>query len=103
LAPLTRSHNTFASGGSDGFLSIWDHHAKKRMKAYAKYPTSISALAFSPDGKRLAIGCSNQYDNALASASPEDAGRVMLLVKETVAEDCKVSCDAGRVEKGHDS
>lgn len=61
------------------------------MKAYAKYPTSIAALAFSPDGSRLAIACCNMYDNALVNATPEDANRVLLLVKETVADDCKVS------------
>ncbi|EIW71496.1 hypothetical protein TREMEDRAFT_22615, partial [Tremella mesenterica DSM 1558] len=50
--------NTFASGGSDCHVSIWDHTAKKRMKLYSKYPTAISALAFSPDGRKLAIGAS---------------------------------------------
>ncbi|TXT04368.1 hypothetical protein VHUM_04135 [Vanrija humicola] len=81
-------HNTFASGGSDGVLSIWDHNAKKRMRLYPKYPTAISALAFSPDGSKLAIGVSYEHDNAVAS--PEEQARVLLLLKETVQEDCKV-------------
>ena len=81
-------HNTFASGGSDSFISIWDHTAKKRMKLYSKYPTAISALQFSPDGSKLAIGASYEHDNAL---SAEEQGRVMLLVKDGVMEDCKVS------------
>ncbi|WOO86141.1 Mitotic checkpoint protein BUB3 [Vanrija pseudolonga] len=80
-------HNTFASGGSDGVLSIWDHNAKKRMRLYPKYPTAISALAFSPDGSTLAIGVSYEHDNAVAS--PEEQARVLLLLKETVQEDCK--------------
>ncbi|RSH76665.1 uncharacterized protein EHS24_005412 [Apiotrichum porosum] len=80
-------HNTFASGGSDGVLSIWDHSAKKRMRLYPKYPTAISALSFSPDGTRLAIGVSYEHDNAVAS--PEDQARVLLLLKETVMDDCK--------------
>ncbi|KAL1405067.1 mitotic spindle checkpoint protein Bub3 [Vanrija albida] len=80
-------HNTFASGGSDGVLSIWDHNAKKRMRLYPKYPTAISALAFSPDGSKLAIGVSYEHDNAVAS--PEEQARVLLLLKETVQEDCK--------------
>ena len=83
-------HNTFASGGSDGIVSIWNHQTKKRMKLYPKYPTSISAMAFSPDGRRLAIACSYEHDNALLNGSPEDQGKVMLLIKETVNEDCKV-------------
>ncbi|WVQ79167.1 hypothetical protein IAT38_001263 [Cryptococcus sp. DSM 104549] len=80
-------HNTFASGGSDGFISVWDHNAKKRMKLYPKYPTAISALAFSPDGLRLAIGASYEQDNAVTN--PEDQARVMVLIKDTVIEDCK--------------
>ncbi|WVR08075.1 hypothetical protein IAU60_005121 [Kwoniella sp. DSM 27419] len=85
-------HNTFASGGSDGFISIWDHNAKKRMKLYSKYPTSISALAFSPDGSKLAIGASYEHDNAVTN--PEDQGRVMVLIKDTVMEDCKPKAKA---------
>lgn len=82
------SHNTFASGGSDGFISIWDHTAKKRMKLYPKYPTAISALAFSPDGTKLAIGASYEHDNAVVEG---ERGRTLLLIKDTVMEDCKVS------------
>ena len=59
------------------------------MKLYPKYPTAISALAFSPDGTKLAIGASYEHDNTL---SKEEQGRVMILIKDTVMEDCKV-CD----------
>ena len=91
--PADSSHNTFASGGSDGFISIWDHSAKKRMKLYSKYPTAISALAFSPDGTKLAIGASYEHDNAVAEA---ERGMNLVFVKETVMEDCKVSRDSAR-------
>ncbi|GMK54973.1 hypothetical protein CspeluHIS016_0200290 [Cutaneotrichosporon spelunceum] len=79
-------HNTFASGGSDGILSIWDHSAKKRMRLYPKYPSAISALSFAPDGTRLAIGVSYEHDNAVP---PAEQNTVMLLLKETVMDDCK--------------
>lgn len=82
-------HNTFASGGSDGFISIWDHNAKKRMKLFPKYPAPISALAFSPDGTKLAIGASYEHDNAVTK--PEEQATVMVLIKNTVMDDCKVS------------
>jgi cell cycle arrest protein BUB3 len=82
------SHATFASGGSDGHISIWDQTAKKRMKLYTQYPTSISALAFSPDGKKLAIGASYEHDNGVPEA---DRGVIGLYIKDTVLEDCKVS------------
>lgn len=81
-------HNTFASGGSDGFISIWDHQTKKRMKLYPKFPTAISALSFSPDGTKLAIGASYEHDNAVQG---EDQGKVLLFIKDTVMDDCRVS------------
>jgi hypothetical protein len=37
----------------------------------------------------LAIGCSNEHDNSLPPVG-EESGRVALLIKDTVMEDCKV-------------
>lgn len=51
-------YNTFATGGSDGFVSIWDGFNKKRLCQFHHYDSSIAALAFSNDGSTLAIGCS---------------------------------------------
>jgi len=51
-------YQTFATGGSDGFVSTWDGFNKKRLCIYHRYPTTISALAFSPNGDQLAIGSS---------------------------------------------
>lgn len=53
-----KKYNTFATGGSDGHVSIWDGKNKKRVIQFHKYPTSISSLSFSPDGGTLAIACS---------------------------------------------
>lgn len=55
--------NTFATGGSDGFVSIWDGRNKKRLIQFHRYPTSISSLSFSPDGSTLAIACSQVHAN----------------------------------------
>lgn len=46
------------SGGSDGFVNIWDGFNKKRLCQFHHYDTSISALNFSSDGTTLAIACS---------------------------------------------
>lgn len=55
-------HNTFATGGSDGFVNIWDGFNKKRLCQFHRYPTSIASLAFSHDGSVLAIASSFMYE-----------------------------------------
>lgn len=56
------SYNTFASGGSDGTVSLWDHTAKKRLRQFPKYPTGVTSIAFSTDGANMAVGCSFSWD-----------------------------------------
>lgn len=46
-------YNTFATGGSDGYVNIWDGFNKKRLCQFHRYPTSITSLAFSHDGNNL--------------------------------------------------
>jgi len=56
-------YNTFASGGSDGLVNIWDGFNKKRLCQFHRYPTSISSLGFSGDGSVLAIASSYMYED----------------------------------------
>jgi len=49
---------TFATGGCDGLVNVWDGKNKKRLSQFRKYPTSISALSFNHDGTQLAIASS---------------------------------------------
>ncbi|KAJ8404793.1 hypothetical protein AAFF_G00331800 [Aldrovandia affinis] len=65
-------HNTFATGGSDGFVNIWDPFNKKRLCQFHRYPTSIASLAFSNDGSTLAIASSYMQEQGDIS-HPEDA------------------------------
>ncbi|RXG60002.1 Mitotic checkpoint protein BUB3 [Armadillidium vulgare] len=58
-------YNTFATGGSDGFVNIWDGFNKKRLCQFHRYPTSISSLSFSNDGNMLAISCSYLYEQEI--------------------------------------
>lgn len=68
-----QQHSTFATGGSDGFVNIWDGFNKKRLCQFHRYPTSISSLAFSPDGSLLAISSSYMYEQEEMEDVPEDS------------------------------
>ena len=70
-----REYNTFATGGSDGLVNIWDGQNKKRLCQFHKYPTSISSLSFSNDGTVLAIASSYMYENVDSppDPTPEDS------------------------------
>ena len=82
------TYNTFASGGSDATVSIWDHKVKKRLRQYTRYNAPVAAMAFSADGARLAVGASYTWDAGEEGA--RTAERPSLFVRE-LGEEVKVS------------
>jgi len=56
-------HGTFASGGGDGVVALWDGVNKRRIRQYQKFPSSVSTIAFSGDGKYVAIGVSPGFED----------------------------------------
>uniref|UniRef100_K3WCF8 Anaphase-promoting complex subunit 4 WD40 domain-containing protein n=1 Tax=Globisporangium ultimum (strain ATCC 200006 / CBS 805.95 / DAOM BR144) TaxID=431595 RepID=K3WCF8_GLOUD len=63
---------TFATGGCDGAVNLWDGDNKKRITHLRKFPTSISALDFNHDGSVLAIASSYTYEEG-EKDHPNDA------------------------------
>ena len=51
LCSFHNSYNTFATGGSDGYVNVWDGFNKKRLCQFHPYPTSVASLCFSSDGR----------------------------------------------------
>ncbi len=67
------SYNTFATGGSDGMVNIWDGFNKKRLCQFHAYPTGITSLSFAHNGTTLAIGVSYNYERGqLFQGQPKD-------------------------------
>ncbi|CAH8571901.1 unnamed protein product [Dicrocoelium dendriticum] len=66
-----QGYNTFATGGCDGIVNIWDGFNRKRLAQLPKYPTSISGLAFSEDGHLLAIASSYMYERGKIENEPD--------------------------------
>ncbi|KAI8144166.1 WD40-repeat-containing domain protein [Fennellomyces sp. T-0311] len=75
---------TFASGGSDCVVSIWDGVNRKRIRQFPRYPDEISSLAFSHDGKKLAIASSYTFDEGERDHSPD-----AIFIKTLSESDCK--------------
>jgi cell cycle arrest protein BUB3 len=57
-------HGTFATGGGDGVVAIWDAIAKRRIKIYPKLGSSVAGLSFSSNGKYLATAISPGFEDA---------------------------------------
>ncbi|EWC47909.1 hypothetical protein DRE_02791 [Drechslerella stenobrocha 248] len=66
------TYGTFASGGGDGVVALWDGVAKRRLRQYQKYPASIAAMGFSSDGKYLAIASCNGFEDGKESVPSPD-------------------------------
>jgi cell cycle arrest protein BUB3 len=71
-------HGSFASGGGDGIVALWDAVAKRRIRQYQKYPESIAALCFSCDGKYLAVGVCPGFENGQEEYTGEGATHVYI-------------------------
>ncbi|CAK4082190.1 unnamed protein product [Aphanomyces euteiches] len=72
-----RQFGTFATGGCDGIINVWDGENKKRINQFVKdqatkYPTSIASMDFNHDGTRLAIASSYTFEEG-EKDHPEDA------------------------------
>ncbi len=66
-------HGTFATGGADGSVHVWDGERKKRVCSLRRYPSSIASLSFSPSGEHLAIAASYAYENGTESGRTPNA------------------------------
>jgi cell cycle arrest protein BUB3 len=55
---------TFASGGSDGTVAVWDGDRRKRQLALPAFPLPIAALAFNNTGTHLAIAASQTFEDS---------------------------------------
>ncbi|KAL1929583.1 hypothetical protein VTP01DRAFT_1721 [Rhizomucor pusillus] len=77
-------YGTFASGGSDCAVSIWDGVNRKRIRQLPRFPDEISALAFSHDGRMLAIASSYTFDEDERDHAPD-----AIFIKPLGENECK--------------
>jgi cell cycle arrest protein BUB3 len=82
------SRNVFASGGGDGLVSLWDAVAKRRIKQYQKFGSSVAALSFSCDGHYLAIATSPGFEDGKEPDQLE--GHVKVVIRELAPDEAKM-------------
>lgn len=64
-------HGTFATGGCDGMVNVWDGDNKKRICQYPQYSTSIASLDFNSTGDLLAIAASYTFEEGEKPHPPD--------------------------------
>ena len=79
-------HGTFASGGGDGIVALWDGVAKRRIRQYQRYASSVSAVAFSGDGKFLAVAISPGFEDGREGVGE---GVVKIFIRELGENEAK--------------
>lgn len=79
-------HGTFASGGGDGLVALWDGIGKRRIRQYQKYAASVAALSFSGDGRFLAVGVSPGFEDGNEGIGE---GTVKVFVRELGENEAK--------------
>lgn len=89
LTCLILRHHTFASAGSDGLVSVWDHTAKKRLRQYPKYHNAVNDISFNKTGTKLAIGVSYGWDKGEPASKLAENARVSVFIRE-VGDEVKV-------------
>lgn len=65
-------YKTFATGGGDGVVNIWDGQNKKRICQFPPYNTSIASLDFNNNGSLIAIASSYTWEHG-DKQRPNDA------------------------------
>ena len=79
-------HGTFATGGGDGVVAIWDALAKRRIRIYPKQASSVAAISFSSDGKYLATAVSPGFEDGRDEIVE---GTVGILIRELGENEAK--------------
>ncbi|ORM40923.1 Mitotic checkpoint protein BUB3.1 [Babesia sp. Xinjiang] len=75
---------TFATGGADGLVCVWDGHSRKRLWRTTNLPTGVTSLSFNSTGSKLAIALSDIFELSRAPASPPG-----IMIREVNADECR--------------
>ncbi|KAI8339701.1 WD40-repeat-containing domain protein [Chlamydoabsidia padenii] len=87
-------YGTFASGGSDGLVNVWDPVNQRRVRNFSKFSEEISSVAFNCDGTQLAIASSYTFDGGKRPHASD-----ALYIRHLVESDYKLTTSASKKRK----
>ena len=79
-------YHSFATGGCDGVVHVWDGIRRKRIHTFEKCATSIAALDFNTDGTLLATAVSYTFEQGEKADAPSDRVVVRRIVRDHVVK-----------------
>jgi cell cycle arrest protein BUB3 len=82
------TYGTFATGGGEGSIVIWDPKTKRRLKQLPQLPSSVAAMDFSSDGSLLAVGISPGFEDGKETDEPVP-DLIKVVVREISATEAK--------------
>nr|POE72292.1 mitotic checkpoint protein bub3.1 [Quercus suber] len=82
-------HGTFATGGGDGGVALWDAETKRRVKQYTRMDSSVLAMDFSDDGEMLAIGLSAGLEDGKETSDQVDAASIHVVIRTMPGNEAK--------------
>ena len=90
-------HGTFATGGCDGVVNMWDGARRKRLGSQ-QYSNSVASLAFSPKDSTLAVALSYTFQHGEPKiSSPSQIDK--LFVRRMTEQEVLPACSSGKVPK----
>lgn len=67
-----KRYGSFATGGGDGHVAVWDGEARKRIAQFSRYPTSVASIDFDPQSELLAVAVSYAFEEGEKDHPPDE-------------------------------
>lgn len=65
-------YDSFATGGGDGHVAVWDGEARKRITQFSRYPTSIASIDFDTKSDWMAVAVSYTFEEGEKDHPPDE-------------------------------
>ncbi|KAJ1913146.1 RNA export factor gle2 [Mycoemilia scoparia] len=69
---------TFATAGADGMICFWDKVARSKTGSLEKLGSPVTAMAYSPDGRKFAYALGYDWGKGVAFADPQMKNQLFL-------------------------